>query len=146
MAKSNTSIGAKSKSSLKRKASKAIDRPFDADVLRRAREIAETYQYIVHFEDGDFYARPLELPGAMNDGKTRQQAIENGIDIATTVVAYMLEEGQLPPLPASEDRRDEQVNVRLSKLEKVLLEEAARARGFRGISDYMRTAALGGVR
>jgi hypothetical protein len=31
------------------------------DVLLVPREIAETYQYIVHFEDGDFYARPLEL-------------------------------------------------------------------------------------
>jgi predicted RNase H-like HicB family nuclease len=146
MAKSNSATGVKSKSLSKYKASKAIDRPIDPGVLRRAREIAETYQYIVHFDDGDFYARPLELPGAMNDGKTREEAIENGIAIATTVVAYMLEEGQFPPLPASEDRRDEQVNVRLSKLEKVLLEEAARARGFRGISDYMRTAALGGVR
>ena len=144
MAKSNSPIGVKSKGSSK--TGKAIDRPFDPDILRRAREIAEAYQYIVHFNDGDFFARPLELSGTMNDGKTRDEAIANGIDIATTVVAYMLEEGQVPPLPASEDRRDEQVNVRLSKLEKVLLEEAARARGFRGISDYMRTAALGGVR
>jgi uncharacterized protein (DUF1778 family) len=57
----------------------------------------------------------------------------------------MLEAGAVPPLPASEDRRDEQVNVRLSKLEKLTFEQAARSRGFRGISEFMRTAAMGSV-
>ncbi|HEX8343076.1 MAG TPA: hypothetical protein VF624_19390 [Tepidisphaeraceae bacterium] len=123
----------------------AINRPFDPDVLRRALGIVEAYQYIVHFEDGDFYARPLGLFRTMNDGKTCEQAIEKGIAIATTVVAYMLEEGQIPRCrPAKTGQRaSERAIVETRKL---VLEEAARARGFRGISDDMRTAALGGVR
>jgi hypothetical protein len=36
----------------------------------------------------------------------------------------MLENGQIPPLPISDERREEQVNVRLSKLEKMTFEEA----------------------
>jgi predicted RNase H-like HicB family nuclease len=147
MDKSNSPTGGKSKSSSKKKPKKlAIDRPFDPAILKRAREIAETYQYIVHFEDGDFYARALEVSGAMNHGATREEAIENGIDITTSLLAYMLEKGEIPPPPASDERRDEQVNVRLTRLEKVLLEEAARVRGYRGISDFMRAATLASTR
>ena len=81
----------------------------------------------------------------MNDGKSPDECLENTIDIVTTAAAYMLEEGQIPPLPASDERREEQVNVRLSKLEKAMFEEAARSRGFRGVSDFMRTATLNSV-
>jgi hypothetical protein len=78
----------------------------------------------------------------MNDGKTPGECLENTIDMVTTTVATLLERGEIPPLPSSDDRRDEQVNVRLSKLEKLTFEEAARSRGFRGVSDFMRAAAL----
>ncbi|MBC7785519.1 MAG: type II toxin-antitoxin system HicB family antitoxin [Burkholderiales bacterium] len=141
MAKSNTRTGVKSKGR-----SKAIDRPFDAGILKRAREIAEKYQIVVHQEDGAYFGRSLEFPHAMNDGKTREEAIGNTIDIITTAIATMLEDGQVPPTPASQDKRDEQVNVRLSRFERAFLEEAARSRGYRGISDFMRAATLATVR
>jgi len=117
-------------------------------VLRRAREIAEKYQIVVHFSDGDYYGRVLELGNVMNDGKTPAECIENAIDMATTAVAYLIEKGQVPPVPASvaEDKRDQQVNVRLSLFERALLEDAARTRGYRGISDFMRAATLASVR
>ena len=140
MAKSNRSTSAKSRSR-----SAKVDRPFDAAVLERARRIAEQYRIIVRHEDGEYYGQALELPGAMNDGKTPAECLENTIDIVTTTIAAMLEQGDIPPLPASDERRDEQVNVRLSKLEKLTFEEAARSRGFRGLSDFMRAATLTSV-
>lgn len=141
MAKSNRTTSAKSK----RKSAK-IDRPFDRALLERARQIAERYRIIIHREDGEFYGQALELPGVLNDGKTADECVKNTVDILTTTIATMLESGQIPPLPASDERRDEQVNVRLSKLEKLTFEEAARSRGFRGLSDFLRTATLGSVK
>lgn len=140
MAKSNPSTTVKSKSR-----SAKIDRPFDPDLLKRASQIAEGYRIIVRFEQGEYYGQALELPGAMNDGKTPAQCIENTIEMVTTAIAALLEQGHIPPLPASDERRDEQVNVRLSKLEKAIFEETARSRGFRGLSDFMRAATLSSV-
>ena len=128
---------AKSKSSSKR-----VDRPFDSALLRRAREIADGYQIILHREDGLYYGRGLELPGAMNHGKTPDDCVRATREVLATAVACMLEAGQTPPAPASENKRTEQINVRLTPEEKLLLEEAARNKGFRGISDFVRSASL----
>jgi predicted RNase H-like HicB family nuclease len=124
------------------KSSKAINRPFDAEILRRARKIAESYQIILHHEDGEYYGRGLELPNVMNDGKTPDECVAATRDILTTAVAYMLETGETPPPPASEKKRTEQINVRLTTEERLVLEEAARNKGFRGISDFVRIASL----
>ncbi|HEX4054308.1 MAG TPA: hypothetical protein VHX86_08585 [Tepidisphaeraceae bacterium] len=124
------------------KSSKAINRPFDPDILRRARKIAESYQIILHYEDGEYYGRGLELTTAMNDGKTPDECVAATRDILTTAVAYMLENGETPPAPASEQQRTEQINVRLTAQEKLVLEEAAHNKGFRGVSDFVRTAGL----
>ena len=141
MGKSNRPTSVKSRSR-----SKAIDRPFDPAILRRARKIAEQYQIVIHREDDLYYGKALEFPGAMNHGSTPAECVENTIDIVMTGVAYLLEEGHTPPHPAIDERRDEQVNVRLSKLEKLTLEEAAKSRGFRGISDFIRATSLASVK
>jgi predicted RNase H-like HicB family nuclease len=122
-----------------------VDRPFDSAVLARARQIAERYRIIVRREGNEYYGQAMELPGAMNDGQTAGQCVDNTIGILTTTIAAMLERGEIPPPPASDERREEQVNVRLSKLEKLAFEEAARSRGFRGISDFMRAATMSSV-
>ena len=63
----------------------AIDRPFDLKVLRRAREIADGYHLILHFEDGEYYGRALEMPDVMNALKRltinilSQEFNENGV-------------------------------------------------------------------
>lgn len=137
MRKSNLSTSGTSKGR-----SANLDRPFDPALLDRARVIAEQYRIVVRREDGEYYGEALELPGAMNDGKTPNECIENTIAMLTTTIAALLEQGTIPPLPASDERREEQVNVRLSRLEKLTFEEAARSRGFRGLSDFMRSAAL----
>jgi predicted RNase H-like HicB family nuclease len=140
MAKLNRSTSARSRSN-----SAKIDRPFEPVLLDRARRIAEQYRIILRHEGGEYYGQALELPGAMNDGKTPDECLENTFDIVTTTIATMLERGEIPPLPTSDERRDEQVNVRLSKLEKLTFEEAAKSRGFRGLSDFMRAATMSSV-
>lgn len=54
----------------------------------------------------------------------------------------MLEDGEQPPAPASDEKRTAQLNVRLTKGEKFRIEQAARQAGVRGISDFVRYAAL----
>lgn len=50
--------------------------------------------------------------------------------------------GERPPAPASQNKRESKVNVRLNTTEKMTIEESARRAGFRSISDFIRTAAL----
>ena len=129
-----------------KKSSKAIDRPFAPELLRRAREIADSYQIILQQEDGEYFGRALELPNVMNDGATPDACVKATRDILTTAIAYMLETGQVPPQPATERKRTEQINVRLTAEEKLMLEEGARSRGFRGLSDFVRSASLQSLR
>jgi predicted RNase H-like HicB family nuclease len=121
-----------------------VDRPFEAEVLRRAREIANRYQVILQNEGGDYVGRGLELPNAFEDGKTPDECVTKTREMLVTVVATMIEDGQVPPPPASEGKRTEQVNVRLSVEEKLILEASARRRGFAGLADYIRAAVISG--
>ena len=57
------------------------------------------------------------------------------------VVAFMLERGERPPVPASDQAKLVQLNVRISAEEKLMFEEAARQKG-QALSEFIRTAAL----
>src|SRR5688572_3552633 len=95
-----------------KKPSKRLDRPFSVDIVRRAKEIAESYQIIIHREDGEYYGRGLEMPHVMNDGKTPDECVRATREALTSAVAYLLESGKAPPPPASEQTRTEQINIR----------------------------------
>ena len=129
----------------KKLSEKVIDRPFDPILLRTACDIAYSYQIILSFEHGEYYGRGLEMPHVMNDGKTPDICVAKTRDILTTAIAYLLENGEIPPSPASENKRSEQVNIRVTPEEKLLLEEAARGKGFRGVSDFVRSVSLGSI-
>jgi predicted RNase H-like HicB family nuclease len=129
-----------------KKNSKAIDRPFAPELLRQAKALAAAYQVIIHFEDGTYFGRGLEIPNALSDGRTPEECFKNTREALTAHVAYLLESGEAPPTPASEQSRDEQVNIRVTKLERILIEEAARQRGYRGVSDFVRAATLAATR
>ena len=120
----------------------AIDRPFDPAILRQARRIAEHYQVVLWREDGEWYGRGVELPLSMNDGKTAQACLANTRESFVTTIAVMLEQGKVPPPPASNNVRSEQMNIRLTAEEKLALEAVAKRRGFEGVSDFVRTTAL----
>jgi hypothetical protein len=78
----------------------------------------------------------------MNDGKTPDECVRATRRSLMTAVATMLEKGQAPPAPAGEGKRTEQINIRVTPEERLILEEAARSRGFRGLGDYLRSTAL----
>ncbi len=128
------------------KSVKAIDRPFDKDMLARARLIADSYQVILSLEDSHWYGRGLELPRVFGDGPTVERCVQDTRDALTGAVALLLEGGSRLPTPARENTRTQQVNVRLTAEERILLETASKRKGFNGLSDFIRTAALESAR
>jgi predicted RNase H-like HicB family nuclease len=125
-----------------KKSSVKIDRPFARKVLSEARKLAEEYQVIISCEDGHWYGRGLELPHVFGDGSTPAECIDQTRKALTAATAYLLEQNERPPTPAREGRRTHQVNVRLTAEERAILETTARRKGFQGLSDFVRAAAL----
>lgn len=121
---------------------KAVDRPFEPGILREANRIARSYSLVIEPDESvGFIGRSLELPLVMADGSTVEACIEAVREATVSAVATMLEVGDSPPV-AGEVKRTEQVNVRLTVMERRQLEHAARDAGFRSISDFIRTASL----
>lgn len=111
-----------------------------------ARKIASEYQIIVECENGHWYGRGLEMPHVFGDGAAPAKCIEATREALASAIAYILEKGQTPQLPARQGKRLAQVNVRLTAEEKAILEGAARRKGFEGLSDFIRAAAIEAVR
>jgi hypothetical protein len=114
-------------------------------VWRRAQRVAASYQLILSPEPGVGYlGRTVEMPLAMADGPTIAACAARTLESTTVAVATLLESGGTPPVPAGESRRDQQVNIRLTRDERLRLEASARRAGYRSLSDFMRAAALAG--
>lgn len=124
--------------------SKAIDRPFDRLVLAEAERLAGEYQIAVRFDraEGTWVGRCVELPLCIGVGRNPTACVRQTRDIVITAAATMIEESQNMPEPASSEHRTEQINLRLTAAEKYRLEDSARRGGFRGVSDYVRSAVL----
>jgi len=112
--------------------------------IEQAKPIAQLYQIVIWFEDGEYYGRGVELPYVFGDGKTVEQCAANTRDAFVTATAGYLQEGHTPPAPAREGKRDQQINIRLSSQERLLLEAKAQQAGTTGISEYIRAVALRG--
>ena len=111
-------------------------------VLAKARKIAATYQIIIEPDpDAGYVARSLQLPGVLADGPTLVQCVKGIAFALETVIAAMLEAGKTPPA-APTGTRSEQVNIRLTTVEKHQLESEATRGGFTGLSDFVRSVAL----
>lgn len=123
-----------------------ISRPFAPKVLAEAQQVAADYQVIVQSENGHWYGRGLEMPHVFGDGKTAEACVEDTLSALTAAVAFLIESGQSPPPPTREGRRTQQVNVRLTAEEKVVLETTAKRKGYQGLSDFMRAASLEATR
>lgn len=116
--------------------------PFRSDIWKNAIHLAQQYQIILESEAGHWYGRGLELPHVFGDGSTPQACIKSTRQALAAAVAYLMERRRKPPSPARNGRRTQQVNVRLTAEEKAMLESIARGKGFQGLSDYLRSAAL----
>lgn len=119
-------------------------RPFEPALWKKAEAIARRYQVITWYDDDEeaYFGRCVELPECMSHGETQAARDAMVQECISLNVATMLEAGQRPPLPAKEQSRTEQVNLRLSPAEKRMIEDAARSEGFRGIADYLRVRVL----
>jgi len=120
-----------------------LERPFEDRHWNEAAKLVERYRLILEPDgEGGYIGSAVEFQSVLARGATAQECIESTRRALTVAAATMLEAGQRPPAPASHKKRQIQINVRLSADEKLLLEEAARRCGFKGISDFVRTAAL----
>ena len=128
--------------SVKSKKSKAVNRPFAPSIMARAKKLTERYQIILAYEDGEWFGHGLELSTVFADGKTVARCVKNTRDALIAAVATMLERRETPPVPASSGLRSEQVNVRLTPEERAVIEAAAKQKGFRGLSDFVRAGAM----
>ena len=117
-----------------------------ATVLRKAKKIAGQYRITIERNERlGFIGSSVELPTVFADAKTPEQCYKATQEALMVAVAAMMECGQRPPQPASAKKRYEQVNVRLTSEEKILLSNVASSLGFKGISDFIRNAALNRV-
>lgn len=122
--------------------SKKLNKPFNKSVLNTAMKIAEKYEVIISYEDGQWYGRGVEMPNVFGDGKTPDECVKNTRKGLISTVAHLIEQGEVIPAPASEGKRTEQVNIRLTAEEKVILGASARSKGFQGLADFIRARAL----
>jgi predicted RNase H-like HicB family nuclease len=123
--------------------SKAIDRPFDPKILARARAIAWQYRIVLEPDaECGYIGSSLEMPSVYDDGLTADQCVQAVREALTAAVAYLIESGQVPPVPAKDQVRNKQVNIRLTEAEQTRLKEAAKSHGFSDISDYVRSTSL----
>jgi len=121
-------------------------KPFKKSILRKARKVVSDYRIILERNDRlGFIGSSVELPTVFADAKTPDKCYKATEEALMIAVATMIECGQRPPQPASAKKRDVQVNVRLTSEEKLLLSNAARNLGFKGISDFLRNSALNGI-
>jgi predicted RNase H-like HicB family nuclease len=113
---------------------------FDPATWRRAKRIAATYRVVIEPAKDGFLATSIEMPTVAIHGATVDECFKEVKEALAIGVACMLEWGRTPP--GTGGRRTAQVNIRLTYDEKLRLEESARDAGFRGLSDYVRHAAL----
>ena len=133
-------------SAKKKDRANVLTKPFEKSILAKAKKIAETYSMTLQPHPGlGFVGASIELPMVFADGKTVEQCYSNTREAITVAIATMIEYGQSPPSPASEKNRNLQMNIRLTAEEKTKLTRASRNLGFKGVSDFVRYAALKAV-
>ena len=133
----------KKSSKAKRKTIKQLQLPVDPAILRRAKKLITEYRLILEeHERLGYVGSSVEMPSVFAQGETAEACIKETRRALAIAAATMLECGQKPPAPASTEKRDVQVNIRLTSEERLLMTETARRLGYKGISDFIRTLAL----
>ncbi len=120
---------------------KSPDRPFDPAVLSHARSIVHDYRLVLE-PDGvlGYIGSSIEMPTVFADAKTPDACVKATREALTVAVATLLELGRR--LPSGRHQRTQQISIRLTPDERLALGEAASRLGFKGVSDFLRAAAL----
>ncbi len=92
--------------------------------------------------EGGYFGQSVEMPGVLGRGDTEIECLKDMRDALTETILVTYEEGEEPPTPASEGKRDVQFNLRFTADERIRIEERARIAGFTSVADYIRRAAL----
>lgn len=113
---------------------------------RGAMEVAAQYSLLLTpHPEGGFSGNSVEMPLVFGRGATHASCAEDTQFAIALTIDHIREAGERPPAPASMNRRDVQVNVRVTPDERLRIGQFAKDAGYRSISDYMRRAALRGV-
>lgn len=121
---------------------KAISRKTDSQRLPAAK-LAARYRIVLTPHPGKgFVGCSVELPLVLGRGPTEAECIADTRGAIAQAIEHLLRTGKQPPAPATEGKREVQLNIRLTADERARIEERARQAGFRSISDFMRRAAL----
>ncbi|MBL8759723.1 MAG: hypothetical protein JNL50_00315 [Phycisphaerae bacterium] len=113
--------------------------------MSAARKLAAQYRLVIEQDaEGDgFLGCTVEMPGVMGGGDDLAACVKDTLEATAASIALILESGDTPPAPAREGKRDQQVNIRITAEERLTLESLANREGFRSVSDYVRSTALG---
>jgi predicted RNase H-like HicB family nuclease len=115
--------------------------------LRKAEKIVNGYKIIIDpNEKFGFVGSAVEFPNGFGKGNTQEDCLKDTRQILILAIGVMLDNGGTPPEPMSTQCRTAQINVRVNQFEKDLISKAAVRLGFRGIGDFLRTAAMESVR
>jgi len=110
-----------------------------------ARAAVSSFQVVVRKVDDRWSGHGLELPHVQGEGETAEKCVANTREAMVAAVVQLLESGK--SIPAAEaDVRSEQVFIRLTKAERLLLSDAAARRGFKRLSDFIRAVAVESAR
>ena len=111
--------------------------------LASARQALAEYTFLIEpHEELGYVGSAVELPAVMANGTSRDECVANLEFALETALAAMAEAGKPLPDAASSTTRTEQVNIRLTTREKQLLMLESSRRGYRGISDLLRSRML----
>lgn len=119
-----------------------LRRVFTRALLNKARAIGDQYTIMVEPSARGYEASAVEMPSVFVHAATERECFSKLREALMVGVAVMLEGGQTPPAFMAESQRTMQINIRLTAHERFMLESASRNQGFRGVSDFVRNAAL----
>ena len=117
---------------------------FPADLWEKAERLSRSYRVFIDPDpDGGFLGSSEDFQRVFAEGNTPQACFDATQTLIAVSIATMLANDQRIPEPIGNGKRDRQINFRVSGEEKARMEAARKRRGFEGMGDFVRTAALG---